>query len=680
VTASNSSAVRNDALGGCGPASEPRLSRVFLDGRAEQPSPPLELRAGPLSLQFDDAGLRYIRLGRQEIVRRIYCAVRDENWGTVPAAISNLHADVRADSFDIKFDVRHVQGEIDVAWHGNIVGESNGSVAFSMEGIANSTFRKNRIGFCVLHPMELAGEAAQVVHADGTIEQTQFPRYIAPHNPFLDVVAMRHSARQSANVELKFDGDIFETEDQRNWIDASFKTFCTPLSRPFPVEVRAGERIVQRVTIELVGQQVKSAVPYPAGSEVTLELAMESVGSLPALGLGLAPDPVPLTPAELQRLRGLNPAHVRCELRLAGDFAPRLRHATATARELCAGLELALFVEFPADRELSALVQLVEELEAPVVRWTVFPEAGWSTSRELAQHAARHLRKYDQGIPIGGGTPANFRELNGDRPPIDALDFVAWSLTPQIHAFDNASLVETLAAHASVVESARQFAGDLPLVVGPIALKMQVNPYAAGPWPPPPAEGELPPQVDVRQMTLFGAGWTLGSIKYLAESQVQAATYYEILGWMGLMERDGGAPLPEPFAALGKGLFPLYHVLREVMSKPYDQVIPVRSSDPLRVDALALDNGPGANQVTRVLVANLSELAQTARIRTSATAAWTQSLDERSLTIASRTPHFFTSEQTFHPVTPDGLRINLLPYAIVCVCLANHHAKASHSK
>ena len=38
-------------------------------------------------------------------------------------------------------------------------------------------------------------------------------------------------------------------EDQRNWTDASFKTYCTPLARPFPVPVQAGDRVDQRVAL-----------------------------------------------------------------------------------------------------------------------------------------------------------------------------------------------------------------------------------------------------------------------------------------------------------------------------------------------------------------------------------------------------------------------------------------------
>ena len=44
-----------------------------------------------------------------------------------------------------------------------------------------------------------------------------------------------------------FEGEVFEMEDQRNWTDASYKTYSTPLERPFPVVVAAGAVIEQSV-------------------------------------------------------------------------------------------------------------------------------------------------------------------------------------------------------------------------------------------------------------------------------------------------------------------------------------------------------------------------------------------------------------------------------------------------
>ncbi|MEJ0031488.1 MAG: hypothetical protein WDO15_14435 [Bacteroidota bacterium] len=55
-----------------------------------------------------------------------------------------------------------------------------------------------------------------------------------------------------ARAELQFEGDIFETEDQRNWGDDSFKTYSTPLSRPYPVMLKPGDKVNQKVRLMLV--------------------------------------------------------------------------------------------------------------------------------------------------------------------------------------------------------------------------------------------------------------------------------------------------------------------------------------------------------------------------------------------------------------------------------------------
>ena len=54
--------------------------------------------------------------------------------------------------------------------------------------------------------------------------------------------------------------------------------------------------------------------------------------------------------------------------------------------------------------------------------------------------------------------------------------------------------------------------------VSTISFKRRSNPDATCVIEPHP--DSLPPDVDPRQMSLLGAGWTLGSIKYLAENGV----------------------------------------------------------------------------------------------------------------------------------------------------------------
>src|SRR5512145_3486821 len=133
------------------------LTRQVLYYGHEQKLPKQEeLRAGPLQLIYEQGDLRYIRLGNSEILRRIYMALRDRNWGTVPAHLSNVERNVAEDSFLIRYHVDHIQGEIDFVWEGELRGDPDGKITFSMEGIARSTFWRNRIGFCVLHPANLS--------------------------------------------------------------------------------------------------------------------------------------------------------------------------------------------------------------------------------------------------------------------------------------------------------------------------------------------------------------------------------------------------------------------------------------------------------------------------------------------------------------------------------------------
>ena len=69
----------------------------------------------------------------------------------------------------------------------------------------------------------------------------------------MDIRAISHDLHAGGTVEVRMDGDAFEMEDQRNWTDASYKTYCTPLAAPFPVTIEQGETVRQSVTIGVRG-------------------------------------------------------------------------------------------------------------------------------------------------------------------------------------------------------------------------------------------------------------------------------------------------------------------------------------------------------------------------------------------------------------------------------------------
>lgn len=627
----------------------------------------MRLRAGPLSLVYEEGDLRYIRLGDREILRRVYVAIRDRNWGTVLPVLSNVQMDIGDDSFRIRHHVEHREGDINFFWKGTITGDAQGMITFVMEGIARSTFPRSRIGFCILHPMrECAGQPGIVEKADGTVEKGMFPRYIAPHQPFMNMQAISHQVIPGVWAKVRFEGDIFEMEDQRNWTDASYKTYCTPLALPFPVEIKEGTKVSQSVTLTLEGENPE---PRAGAPEAGLAFLVTSTPAapLPRLGLGVASHGQPLSRKELARLKGLNLSHLRVDLELSQPgYEAVLRQAAAEAGALDVPLEIALTLTDAATDELKALVAALERAGATGVRpavctWLVFHQGESSTSEKWAKLARQHLAGYDPAAKIGAGTNVFFTELNRGRPQVRALDLVTYSLNPQVHAFDNASMVETLEAQASTVESTRQFSGELPITVSPITFKMRFKPNATGPEPEP-APGELPSPVDVRQMSLFGAGWTVGSLKYLGESDAYSVTYYETSGWLGVMETEVGSPLPNVFRSLPGSVFPMYHVLADVGEFAGGEVLRTTTSDTLTVDGLALRK----DGKTRVLLANLSHEPQSVSVNGLTQTVHVRHLNETNAEEAMRSPEDFRAQEAEAVQTSEGvLALRLLPYAVV---------------
>jgi len=635
----------------------------------------LRLRAGPLTMMFEPATafLRRIRLAEHEIIRGIYAAVRDRNWDTAPPIISHLTSRISSDSFALSFEAECRQGDIHFRWRGEITGAADGALKLSFDGEALANFWRNRIGFCVLHPVrECAGVRARQTRTDGRVVECRFPDTIEPQilgrSSFQDLRAVAHEVTPGLWAEVEFAGDIFEMEDQRNWTDASFKTYCTPLALPFPVEIRAGRRVRQTITLRLAGARTSLGkgcveVAEPEVAAVTLTLPTAPRLPLPRLGLGLASHGEPLTDRELARLRSLRLAHLRVDLKLGGaDWASVWERAASEARSLGTGLEVTL--HFPRDDEgdVSEFRRRLQSNPVPVARVLALRTGEAATTPQTLALARQAVAGWN--VPIGGGSDANFCELNREqalgRFPAAEADFIFWSINPQVHATDDVSVMETLEAQSDTVRSARMFAAHKPLAVSPVTLKQRFNPVATGPEPAPPP-GELPRPVDPRQRTLFGAAWTLGSLAALATAGVESVTLYETTGWRGVMETEAGSRLPQKFPSQPGEVFPMFHVFAALAG--FDQVTPVPTDS--RWVALTLFNSAGRR---RLLLANLGNASLEIELAGCNTAARVFLLDEAGLTTADQSSGaFLVQGQEVVPPPSGVLKLSLTAHAFACV-------------
>jgi D-apionolactonase len=637
---------------------------LFYYGREGSLPSARALKAGPFSLVFEEGGLRYLRVAHCEVVRGIYAAVRDRNWGTVTPRFSDLQIHAESDHFLIMFEAEHCQAEIDFAWKGQIEGSRDGTIRFSMEGLARSTFLKSRIGFCVLHPVrECAGTTFVVERGDGRRVEGLFPRSICSLQSvpgMEEMQSLSYPVLPGLTARIQFSGDLFETEDQRNWTDASFKTFCTPLGLPYPVEVVQGTRISQSVTLTLEGEApVSQQSSSQAGVKISLELGVQS--SLPQIGLCASSDGEELSEREIERLKLLHLSHLRVDVIPSETaFESTLARVAAEAHALGVGLEIALFLSTDARHELRHVGELVRTQRYPVRTWLIFSRDEWVTPPPLATLAKESLQHLTPEARFGAGTNAYFCELNSCRPAYTGIDFICYSMNPQGHAFDNVSLVETLEMQKVTVLNARELGGSLPVVISPVTLKPPFNPYVTAP-PPEPNLGELPSQVDVRQMSLFGACWTLGSLKYLSESQTRSITYYETTGWRGVMEREVGSPLPEKFRSLPSAVFPLYHVLADVGEFTGGEVLPARSSEPLEVECMAISKGGKR----RILLGNMTGEQLQIYVRDLPTQVQLRGLDEATVWNAMANPEEYRDQKSVRQDAPQGvLLLELRPYSV----------------
>jgi D-apionolactonase len=568
-------------------------------GRDAFPDPPVPVRAGQLAGALDGADVRWVSLGEVAIVHGIRVSVRDSEWGTVPGLLSENEREIRPDSFLATFSCRHRDAEVDFSWHGEVHGRRNGTISYEMRGRAGRAFGYGRIGIDVLHPLACAGRAYVARTTEGEVEGV-LPEAIGPQefrdgvylglfDPFTE---LELEVDDGLIVRFELEGDLFEMEDQRNWTDASFKTYCTPLARGLRHDAHPGQEFLQRVIVTPLATSRTGRTRRSRDEAARVELLAPVGRALPSVGLQLSG--TRLDGQETERLRALRLDHLRVDLPLEpSGWQDAVERASADATLLGAPLELALHVP---EGELPDLRPLAGK---PLARVLVFRADSFVTPGPLVAEVRERLRPLGIGCPVGGGSNASFAELNAERPDAGSLDFVSYPISPQLHAFDECSLVETLPIQSVTVENARSSFVGRPIAITPVTLLPRAGADAVSP------NGQLGADVDPRGASLFGAAWTLGSIAQLAAAGVESVTYYETVGLRGLLLSETHPAPPPSFPGRPGYVFPVYHVFAGLALVRKHELLGT-AADGASVTALAAR----VRSTTHVALANLSASTQ----------------------------------------------------------------------
>ncbi len=249
---------------------------------------PVELHAGPVRVKFADGELRYLRVGDEEIVRRVYFAVRDGHWDTVMPKFTRFDVDDQHDHFTIHLAAQCADEKVDYDWTATITGDAAGTITFAAAGTAKADFASNRIGLCVLYGTpSLAGRSFEtLVSADSPAKKGVFSQNVDSELVASDYRIIRFDTAAGVHVTCAGSGSgLFRMEDQRNYGDSSYKAYF-PIDYAYP-NVIAGSPIAQTMTITVTGATA-AATTQPLARATQIHVG-EPIASL-KLPVFLPPD------------------------------------------------------------------------------------------------------------------------------------------------------------------------------------------------------------------------------------------------------------------------------------------------------------------------------------------------------------------------------------------------------
>ncbi|MBX5133325.1 hypothetical protein HJB80_11740 [Rhizobium lentis] len=579
-----------------------------LYGTRAQEKPPVRLTAGKLTADLADGNLRSIRYAGTEVLRAISYLVRDRDWGTYSPQIADLSIEQGDGRFEVSYKARcagpaETRLVIDVRIRG-----VQDRLDFAAEAISETGFETNRCGFCILHPIVgLAGSPAAVEHVDGQLAATRFPDIIEPWQPFKDMRAITHQVMPGVAAECRMEGDTFEMEDQRNWSDASYKTYVRPLALPWPYQIPAGQSVRQKTSLIIrdTGRSGQRSAAVTPGGAISLELGTRT-GIMPDIGVIVTPEEADATLSARSLLAEIAPSELLFHFDAdAGHGVEALKTfaAIAAAHRGRSTLEIALPCKSSPASEAAEIARQMQVaglrpdailISPSVDRQSTPPGSQWPDCPPLEEIYAA-ARAAFPGIRIGGGMLSYFTELNRKRVPAGEIDFVSHCTNPIVHAADDLSVMQTLEALPFITRSVRSIYGDKPYRIGPSTIPMRQNPYGSRTMDNP-SGGRIPmANRDPRHNGRFAEAFALGYAIRVLDAGLECLTLSALTGPFGLIAGPG-----EPTEQGGRRpLFNTVCILSRLSGASWQECI---SSSPSEVLSFVARDAAGA----RLHIVNLT--------------------------------------------------------------------------
>jgi hypothetical protein len=407
----------------------------------------------------------------RELLRRIFVTVRDEEWREITP--TEWRSETNASGSTCTLFGRHTSERVDFRWQGTLtVSADRRRLKFAMQGRSLREMRVCRLGLVVLHPVEVTVAAQLTALGPQGTQHFTPSRQIHPQaivnglpsamtEPFTELTIAR---ADFGTLRLHLTGELFELEDQRNWGDASFKTYCTPLRLGFPRALPRGAEISQSMEMSYEPAAVGAAA-QDQGISTHIEAVSDSLSPKRSTQVGIVLPVGSQAPARPGPVAAWDHLHVELTEAKAAQTAYLLGVSFAMARlEVVLAIGDGIGIAAPIR---NALTQFKPQIDRVLLRDTHNPLPG----REALAEARRTLKACGlSSVPVFILPNGYFVELNRGR--LDGLqaDGIAFPFSATVHAEDDSTIFENIESLPDMVSTARRLAGVDDIAICPLAL------------------------------------------------------------------------------------------------------------------------------------------------------------------------------------------------------------------
>lgn len=467
-------------------------------------------------------------------------AIRDVNWETYePEDVV-----VKKDSNSIEIKATYSVGVAE-----SLIAVESNKLSYSYKFTATSNLPTNRTGITLMIPASYSGLDAEITDSQEKVNLFRFPQRVSPWQPAKDIKRI-YLQEKNAQIDFSFYGDYFEMEDQRNWHDSSYKIYNRDLSLPFPYEIKKDEIINQKIIITVtpavsnISENINSYItkaPTKQTANKTLDLSEiienGSQHTVPPISIGAS-----TVFNSKKTVSTFAPSSITAEF---AEGYPLEKFTNSLLNDSNLGeIPIDLMLATTKENVAKECIKALKKAKLQISSVMCVDPKLHITTPECMLISSEIAALCDAKIVVGART--HFAEFNRNIKQFSSkADSYRYTYTPQMHVTEPWHIIDSCQIIKDTVQSAREYIGNSPLILGPITLKARVNSVSTEPGINDQWEEDgyganyIASSIDERAGSTWAETWTALCISHAIGSDVDALVFYEMFGPRGIHDENG---------------------------------------------------------------------------------------------------------------------------------------------